>query len=58
MKEWGKQNMRKGGDDIEKDMEMIGVKKVWEMEQRRVKGYEIVKKEKIERKRVDVKMRI
>ncbi|WP_337266676.1 cobaltochelatase subunit CobN [Oryzifoliimicrobium ureilyticus] len=55
---WGTANMRTGGDDIAQALALIGAKPVWDMDSRRVTGYEILPGAVLGRPRVDVTLRI
>jgi cobaltochelatase CobN len=55
---WGTSNMRTGGDDLAQAFALIGAKPVWEVNSRRVTGYEITSPAALGRPRVDVTLRI
>jgi cobaltochelatase CobN len=55
---WGTSNMRTGGDDLAQAFALIGAKPVWELNSRRVTGYEITPLAALGRPRVDVTLRI
>ena len=55
---WGTANMRTGGDDIAQALALMGVKPVWDAQNRRVTGFEIIPATALGRPRVDVTLRI
>ncbi|PIE06527.1 MAG: cobaltochelatase subunit CobN [Rhodobacterales bacterium] len=55
---WGTANMRTGGDDIAQALALMGVKPVWDTQNRRVTGFEIIPASALGRPRVDVTLRV
>ncbi len=55
---WGTSAMRTHGDDIAQCLALLGVRPVWQAENRRVKNVEVIPLETLGRPRVDVLMRI
>ena len=55
---WGTANMRTGGDDIAQCLALMGVKPVWDAQNRRVTGFEILPAGVLGRPRVDVTLRV
>ncbi|MFB6310011.1 MAG: cobaltochelatase subunit CobN [Salinirussus sp.] len=55
---WGTSNMRTKGDDIAEILALLGVKPVWNEENRRVEGLEVIPLEELGRPRIDVTVRI
>lgn len=55
---WGTSAMRTHGDDIAEVLALMGVRPVWQKENRRVTGVELVSLEELKRPRVDVTVRI
>ncbi len=55
---WGTSAMRTAGDDIAQVLALLGARPVWQRENRRVTGVELVPLEELERPRVDVVCRI
>ncbi|MCB0214332.1 MAG: cobaltochelatase subunit CobN, partial [Anaerolineae bacterium] len=55
---WGTSAMRTHGDDIAQCFALLGVRPVWQAESRRVKAFEIIPLDELNRPRVDVLMRI
>ncbi|MCS6943223.1 MAG: cobaltochelatase subunit CobN [Geminocystis sp.] len=55
---WGTSTMRTGGDDIAQIMALMGVKPVWDGNNRRVVNYEIIPLSLLKRPRVDVTVRV
>lgn len=55
---WGTSTMRTGGDDIAQIMALMGVKPVWDGNNRRVVNYEIIPISVLGRPRVDVTVRV
>ncbi len=55
---WGTSAMRTAGDDIAQVLALLGVRPVWQRENRRVTGVELIPLEELGRPRVDVVCRI
>jgi cobaltochelatase CobN len=55
---WGTAAMRTHGDDIAEVLHLLGVRPVWDGENRRVTGLEVVSLEELGRPRIDVTLRI
>ena len=55
---WGTANMRTGGDDIAQALALLGVKPTWDVNSRRVTGFEIFPLSVLDRPRVDVTLRV
>lgn len=55
---WGTSAMRTHGDDIAEVLALLGVRPVWQKENRRVTGVELISPEELKRPRVDVTVRI
>jgi cobaltochelatase CobN len=55
---WGTSAMRTHGDDVAEILHLLGVRPVWDGENRRVTGLEVVPPEELGRPRVDVVVRI
>lgn len=55
---WGTSNMRTQGDDIAEVLWLLGVRPVWQEENRRVTGLEVIPLEELGRPRVDVTVRM
>ena len=55
---WGTSAMRTAGDDIAQVLALLGVRPVWQRENRRVTGVELIALEELGRPRVDVVCRI
>ena len=55
---WGTAAMRTHGDDVAEILHLIGVRPVWDPENRRVTGVEVVPLPKLGRPRIDVTVRI
>jgi cobaltochelatase CobN len=55
---WGTAAMRTHGDDVAEVLHLIGVRPVWDGENRRVAGLEVVPLEELGRPRIDVTLRI
>ena len=55
---WGTSAMRTAGDDIAQVLALLGVRPVWQRENRRVTGVELIPLEELGRARVDVVCRI
>src|SRR5205807_8725064 len=55
---WGTAAMRTHGDDVGEILHLLGVRPVWDGENRRVTGLEVVPLEELGRPRVDVVVRI
>jgi len=58
MSVWGTATMRNGGDDIAQALALMGVRPVWDGQQRRVVDLEVIPSAQLGRPRVDVTMRI
>src|SRR5205807_8035021 len=54
---WGTAAMRTHGDDVGEILHLLGVRPVWDGENRRVTGLEVVPLEELGRARVDVVVR-
>jgi cobaltochelatase CobN len=55
---WGTSAMRTHGDDVAEILHLLGVRPVWDGENRRVSGLEVVPLEELGRPRIDVVVRI
>jgi cobaltochelatase CobN len=55
---WGTSAMRTHGDDVAEVLALLGVRPVWQKENRRVVGVEIIPLETLGRPRIDVTIRI
>jgi cobaltochelatase CobN len=55
---WGTAAMRTHGDDVAEVLHLLGVRPVWDGENRRVTGLEVVPVEELGRPRIDVTLRI
>jgi cobaltochelatase CobN len=55
---WGTSAMRTHGDDVAQILALIGVRPVWQLENRRVSGIEVIPLVELGRPRVDVTVRI
>ncbi|MDR0360655.1 MAG: cobaltochelatase subunit CobN, partial [bacterium] len=55
---WGTAAMRTHGDDVAEVLQLLGVRPVWDGENRRVSGLEVVPAEELGRPRIDVTVRI
>ncbi len=55
---WGTSNMRTGGDDIAQCLALMGVRPVWDTNNRRVTGVEAIPLGVLGRPRVDVTLRV
>ncbi|MCC6177737.1 MAG: cobaltochelatase subunit CobN [Chloroflexi bacterium] len=55
---WGTSAMRTHGDDIAEILYLLGVRPVWQRENRRVRGIELIPLEELGRPRIDVTARI
>jgi cobaltochelatase CobN len=55
---WGTSAMRTHGDDVAEVLALLGVRPVWQKENRRVVGVEVVPLEELGRPRIDVTVRI
>ncbi|HEX3605925.1 MAG TPA: cobaltochelatase subunit CobN [Candidatus Dormibacteraeota bacterium] len=55
---WGTSAMRTGGDDISQALALLGVRPLWNRENRRVRGLETITIEELGRPRVDVVLRV
>jgi cobaltochelatase CobN len=55
---WGTSAMRTHGDDVAEVLALLGVRPVWQKENRRVVGVEVVPPEALGRPRIDVTVRI
>ena len=55
---WGTSNMRTKGDDIAEIFSLLGVEPVWNEENRRVEGLDVIPPEELGRPRIDVTIRI
>ena len=55
---WGTSAMRTHGDDVAEVLALLGVRPVWQKENRRVTGFEVIPLAELGRPRIDVTMRI
>ncbi len=55
---WGTAAMRTHGDDVAEILQLLGVRPVWDGENRRVTGLELIPLEELGRPRIDVVVRI
>ncbi|MEM7133600.1 MAG: cobaltochelatase subunit CobN [Chloroflexota bacterium] len=55
---WGTSAMRTAGDDIAQVLALLGVRPIWQQENRRVTGVEVIPLEELQRPRVDVVCRV
>src|SRR5262249_25091919 len=55
---WGTSAMRTHGDDVAEIFALLGVRPVWQGENRRLVGVEVIPLEKLGRPRIDVTVRI
>lgn len=55
---WGTSVMRTAGDDIAQVLALLGVRPVWQQENRRITGIELIPLEELKRPRIDVVCRI
>jgi cobaltochelatase CobN len=55
---WGTSAMRTHGDDVAEVLALLGVRPVWQKENRRVVGVEVIPLEQLGRPRIDVTIRI
>lgn len=55
---WGTSAMRTHGDDVAEVLQLLGVRPLWDGENRRVSGLEVVPLERLGRPRIDVVVRI
>jgi cobaltochelatase CobN len=55
---WGTSAMRTHGDDVAQILALIGVKPLWQVENRRINGIEVISLAELGRPRVDVTIRI
>jgi cobaltochelatase CobN len=55
---WGTSAMRTHGDDVGEILHLLGVRPVWDGENRRVTGLEVVPPEELGRPRIDVVVRV
>jgi cobaltochelatase CobN len=55
---WGTSAMRTQGDDVAEIMALLGVRPVWQKENRRITGVEVIPLEELARPRIDVLIRI
>jgi cobaltochelatase CobN len=55
---WGTSAMRTHGDDVAQILHLLGLRPVWQQENRRVRGLEVVPLEELGRPRIDVIVRI
>ncbi|MCY4173485.1 MAG: cobaltochelatase subunit CobN [Cyanobacteria bacterium MAG CAR3_bin_5] len=58
MSVWGTATMRNGGDEIAQALALMGVRPVWDGQQRRVVDLEVIPLPQLNRPRVDVTLRI
>jgi cobaltochelatase CobN len=55
---WGTSAMRTHGDDVAQILALLGVRPVWQHENRRLTGVEVIPPEELKRPRIDVTTRI
>ncbi|MDP1666897.1 MAG: cobaltochelatase subunit CobN [Methylobacter sp.] len=55
---WGTSAMRTHGDDVAQILALLGVRPVWQAENRRVTGVEVIPLDELKRPRIDVTTRI
>src|SRR6185437_15523427 len=55
---WGTSAMRTHGDDVAEVLALLGVRPVWQKENRRVVGFDVIPLEELRRPRIDVTVRI
>ncbi len=55
---WGTSNMRTQGDDIAEVLWLLGVRPLWQQENRRIAGLEVIPLEDLGRPRIDVTVRM
>src|SRR5205823_10211363 len=55
---WGTSAMRTHGDDVAQILHLLGLRPIWQQENRRVRGLEVVPLEDLGRPRIDVTVRI
>jgi len=55
---WGTSAMRTHGDDVAQILALLGVRPVWQTENRRVTGVEVIPLDELKRPRIDVTTRI
>jgi cobaltochelatase CobN len=55
---WGTSAMRTHGDDVAEILYLLGVRPIWQRENRRVRGVEVIPLEELGRPRIDVTARI
>jgi cobaltochelatase CobN len=55
---WGTSAMRTHGDDVAQILHLLGVRPIWQQENRRVRGLEVVPLQELGRPRIDVTIRI
>ncbi len=55
---WGTSAMRTHGDDVAQILALLGVRPVWQVENRRVTGVEVIPLDELKRPRIDVTTRI
>jgi cobaltochelatase CobN len=55
---WGTSSMRTGGDDVAEILALLGVRPVWQKENRRIVGLEVMPLSELGRPRIDVVIRI
>jgi len=55
---WGTSAMRTHGDDVAEVLHLLGVRPIWQRENRRVRGIEVVPLEELGRPRIDVTVRV
>ncbi len=55
---WGTSAMRTHGDDVAEILYLLGVRPVWQHENRRIRGLEVIPLEELGRPRIDVTVRI
>jgi cobaltochelatase CobN len=55
---WGTSAMRTHGDDVAQILALLGVRPIWQHENRRLTGVEVIPQEELKRPRIDVTTRI
>ena len=55
---WGTSAMRTHGEDVAEILYLLGVRPIWQLESRRVRGLEVIPLAELDRPRIDVTVRI
>ena len=55
---WGTSAMRTHGDDVAQTLSLLGVRPVWQLENRQLSGVEVIPLDELKRPRIDVTTRI